>query len=101
MQGHDTDRVKFDNRDYSITCHECGQTFEATRSDASFCSARCRVRYSQRPVKLANAIEEIRFMRIRVGEIASKYPSNKQVEGALAMLELMVQSALRDMDTGD
>jgi len=78
MQGHDTDRVKFDNRDYSVACTECGKRFEATRSDASFCTARCRVRYSKRPEKLNNAIESLGTFALQAREIASRYPTNKR-----------------------
>lgn len=32
---------------YLIRCASCGETFEATRSDADTCSGRCRARLSR------------------------------------------------------
>jgi endogenous inhibitor of DNA gyrase (YacG/DUF329 family) len=72
-QAHDTDRLKMDDRDYSVTCKGCGATFEATRSDASFCSARCRVRWSRRPAQRLKAIEELEAMRLRLHEMEKSY----------------------------
>lgn len=98
MQGHDTNRTKYDNRDYGVDCLECGKSFEAKRSDATFCSARCRVRYSKRPEKLNNAIEELRYMGLKAREIAARYPTNARVETALAALLNQVQIACSDME---
>lgn len=33
---------------HTMLCHECGQPFEAVRSDAEVCSTRCRVRRFRR-----------------------------------------------------
>lgn len=44
---HDTDRVKVDDFTWRVQCVQCGTRFESRRSDASFCSAKCRVAYSR------------------------------------------------------
>lgn len=33
---------------YEMTCHHCGTQFEATRSDAKFCSDNCRTGAKQK-----------------------------------------------------
>jgi protein-arginine kinase activator protein McsA len=99
MQGKDTDRWKMDDRDYSVRCLQCGQTFEAKRSDATFCSARCRVSYSREPQKLLNAIEEMRSMGYRTRDISGKYSTNKQVYETLMHLQSQVRIALQNMET--
>jgi hypothetical protein len=93
MQGHDTDRVHMGDKDYSVVCWHCGNTFEATRSDASFCSAKCRVAHSREPQKLLNAIEELHDMRFRIIQIAEKYKGNAEVIKALEILKSNVASA--------
>lgn len=98
MQGHDTERIKYDERDYGVTCLECGQSFEAKRSDATFCSARCRVRYSKRPEKLNNAIELLRFYGINARDIAGHYSTNARVETALLALRSQIDAALANME---
>jgi len=98
MQGHDTNRTKFDDRDYSVECLECGGTFEAKRSDATFCSARCRVRYSKRSEKLNNAIESLRMFGINVRDISGRYSTNQRVETALLALRAQIDAALSNME---
>jgi len=93
MQGHDTDRLHMDAKDYSVTCLQCGNTFEATRSDATFCSARCRVAHSREPQKLANALQRLEDMRFQVIGLAEKYKGNPDILQALVMLKSAVASA--------
>lgn len=94
MQGQiDADRTKFDDRDYSVVCFQCGNTFEATRSDASFCSAKCRMAHSREPQKLANALEDLKRMNIRVFQIAEKYKGNSAVVAELERLKKAVGAA--------
>src|SRR4051812_4371465 len=79
MQAQDTDRTKFGDRDYSVICFNCGDTFEATRSDASFCSAKCRVAYGRRPAQRLKALDEMESMRLRIKELQHKYSSDADV----------------------
>lgn len=48
---HEVEIVKMDARDYVVKCLYCGNKFEASRSDAAFCSASCRVANSREPAK--------------------------------------------------
>ena len=98
MQGHDTDRTKFDSRDYQVVCHQCGQTFEAKRSDATFCSPKCRVRFSREPQKLINAVEHINSMKFYTSDYAGRYSHNALVEEALLSLQRAIANALAEMD---
>jgi len=90
---HDTDRTKFNSRDYSIVCFHCGQTFEATRSDASFCSAKCRVAYSREPQKLLNAIEELRAVELRLAYLSERYKRNTKMFAAVKSLAAAASAA--------
>ena len=102
MQGKDTDRLKMDARDYSITCHQCGDTFEATRSDASYCSARCRVRASREPQKRLNALEALEAMRVQINAMARKYKGDpefmkkfQEIQGAARYAEYTIEGNLQ------
>jgi len=78
MQAKDTERRKLDDRDYSVQCVECGTWFEATRSDASYCSAKCRKRAHFAPIRRQNAMNELDQMIKRLHSIRSEYPRDKE-----------------------
>jgi len=86
MQGQEANRIKFDDRDYRVICVCCGTKFEATRSDASFCSARCRVRWSRRPAQRLNAIETVQSMRVQLHQMRKVYGADAGFETALCEL---------------
>lgn len=93
MQGQDTDRVHMGDADWGVECFQCGKRFEAQRSDATFCSPKCRVAHSREPQKLLNAIKELENMRWRVINLAEKYKGNEQIGGALEGLKSAAASA--------
>lgn len=101
MQSHDTERVKMDDRDYRVECVQCGQTFEARRSDASFCSARCRVAYSREPEKLNNQINAINAFGRSLWGIANKHKRNQRVYEAFKGLAKAVNQALQVFEITD
>lgn len=94
MQAHEIDRVKYDDRSYMCECAECGNQFEATRSDASFCSAKCRVAFSRRPAKRAAAIAGIEAFCHVVYEVSTKYSKNEGVFQAMLKLQRAVNNAV-------
>jgi len=98
MQGHETDRLKYGDRDYRCECFQCGKSFEATRSDATFCSAKCRVAYSREPQKLENTIERIDTLKIEIQNIANKYHGNDRVFKKVQELEKALRIALSTFD---
>ncbi len=89
---HDVSVTKFDARDYSVECHQCGGVFEAKRSDAAFCSPRCRVAFSREPQKFQNALEELAGYGRAARRIADKY--NNRPAAFEALLELQKQVAI-------
>jgi len=97
---HDTDRTKFDDRDYSVVCFQCGETFEATRSDASFCSAKCRVAYGREPQKLQNAIDDLEAVELRIAYLTEKYKHNTKMFEAVKSLAVTVNAAVRSFERG-
>lgn len=98
MQAHDVDRVKVDDRDYRCTCAQCGETFEARRSDASFCSSKCRVAFSREPKKLANAIESVDAFGRQVLAYSHKYSHNQRMFEAILELQKRVNTALANFE---
>lgn len=94
MQAHDTNRTKFDSRDYRCECAECGQHFEATRSDASFCSTKCRVAFSRRPAKLRHAIEAVDAFCKQVNDYSTRYGRNDDMFKAMLKLQTAVGAAI-------
>jgi len=45
---HEVDRIHIDAKAWRITCVECGNVFESTRSDATFCNSTCRSKFTRR-----------------------------------------------------
>lgn len=93
MQAHDTDRTKLDDRCYSVEYVQCGRTFEATRSDASFCKPSCRVAYSREPARKAAALDELARIAVYVDEISRKYKHSTEVFEAVQKLSKRVSGA--------
>lgn len=86
MQAHDVDRIKNDARDYTVYCGWCNQKFEAKRSDASFCSARCRVNSHREPARIKALCEDLVRQGRAHKNTAQSYSKSKSVY--LAMQEL-------------
>jgi hypothetical protein len=99
MQAHDTDRVKHDDRDWSVECVQCGRRFEATRSDASFCSAACRVAYGREAEKLDKFLQWLDAMGRSAIRGAEKYRHNKRVYDAMIKLSNDVGKAIVTFET--
>lgn len=94
MQGHDTDRVKMGDKDWHVKCCQCENWFESTRSDASFCSTRCRINYNREPQKLENAIAHLEAQMIVIEQMAEKYKRNERVFEAMKALSKRVNYAV-------
>lgn len=100
MQGQEVDRVKMDERDYRCECAECGKLFEATRSDASFCSPKCRVAFSRRPAKLAHAVEAVDAFGEQILAYSHKYKRNDRMFQAMVILQRKVNAAIENFEKG-
>lgn len=94
MQGQNADVTKMDDRDYRCVCHQCGQRFEAVRSDATFCSARCRVAFSREPKKLENAIDSLTVFGQQVLQYGERYKRNERMYQAMLNLQRKVNAAV-------
>lgn len=94
MQGQDTRRTKYDARSWGVTCLQCGEHFEAARSDATFCSARCRVSYSREPARKQAALEALEAMARQVSEISRKYKHSQEVLEAVTKLQKAIGGSL-------
>lgn len=61
MRKHiDVDRVKLDTRDYKVTCLQCGNVFESTRSDSAFCGSTCRSRHARQQKNRQREIDRLK-----------------------------------------
>lgn len=100
MQGHDTDRRKIDDRDYRCECLQCGKSFEAQRSDASFCSPKCRVAFSREPKKLEHAIEAVDAFGEQILAYSHKYSRNDRMFQAMVILQRKINAAVANFESG-
>lgn len=58
-----------------VNCGSCGVTFRASRSDARFCSQRCRQRVRRKPRDFRGGLiaKALRTSRLLVGKVAPSY----------------------------
>lgn len=99
MQAHEIYRNKVDDRTWLCWCVECNQRFEATRSDASFCSARCRVAFSRGAAKLDNQIMRMSMFGADLKASSAKYSKSEKLYQAMLALEKQIKSALANFQT--
>jgi len=99
MQAGDTDRVKLDDRCWSVQCANCNRWFEAARSDATYCSTRCRVHASRAPQRKLTAIADLQAMGRRANEVASTYKRSQDVYDQMVLLQAAIQRALNTFET--
>lgn len=99
MQGEDTNRVKVDDRCWHVQCLECQTWFYATRSDATYCSRRCRQHASKAPQRKLNAIADLQAMGRRANEIANTYHKSQDMFDQMVMLKQAIDRALGTFET--
>jgi len=97
-QAVDTDRVKVDDRCWRVQCAECGQWFEATRSDASFCKPAHRKRYFEAPKRKANALHRLQFMVLDAREIKNTYRTSQDVFDQMVILRKALDNIIADFE---
>lgn len=99
MQGTDTDRVKQGDRDYSVQCADCGNWFEATRSDASYCSPKCRKHAHRAPIRKRNAIIALQMAGRSALSTAVRYKKSDEVYQEMLKLQKQINAALALFET--
>ncbi len=98
MQAVDTDRFKVDDHCWIVECANCGTRFEATRSDASYCTPRCRKYASRAPQRFKSALEELAAMASRASEISHNYPHSQTMLDQMIALYKSIGHTLDNFD---
>lgn len=98
MQGEDTDRIKIDDKCWHVKCLNCDTWFYATRSDATYCSGRCRTFYSRRQERKLAAIADLQAMGRRANQIAATYPHSTDMFDQMALLKTAIDRALQTFE---
>lgn len=94
MARHETDRVHLREGEWDIKCVQCGKWFEASRSDASFCSPNCRVAYGREEQKMLNFIAWTNQVAASAFIGGKKYKRNKRVFEAMVKLQKDINAAI-------
>jgi hypothetical protein len=65
----------------SCDCHSCGITFQAVRSDAKYCSARCRQRARRQPRDFRSGLltKALKAAGFLIGQIGSADDEGKSL----------------------
>jgi len=90
----ETTRIHHDARVWLVYCAECNEQFEATRSDATFCSGKCRTHAARAPQRLANALSFIDGLNFTLTNYARQYKRNAYVFRAMQRLHACLSNCL-------
>lgn len=92
------ERIHKDAHCWIVQCADCGNEFEATRADATYCSGKCRTHASRLPARIKSTVSFIEGVAIQVGNIAQKYPHNEAILKALMQLKKAVDYAIEEIE---
>jgi len=95
---HEVEVIKNDARDYSIKCHYCGRDFEATRSDAAFCSASCRVASSREPARQRKQLALFEGVANQLVTFCKKHRYNQEYFEIVKRIHAIVSHALSQFE---
>jgi hypothetical protein len=93
-----TTRVKVDGDMWRVWCPECNKAFYPKRSDATYCSPKCRMHAQRAPQRLINTLLFLGDLAFKVGEIRKQYKSNRKVYLALETLKNVIEWNLKQFD---
>jgi endogenous inhibitor of DNA gyrase (YacG/DUF329 family) len=97
MQGHDIDRTKMD-WGYEMDCPQCGERFSSKRSDATFCSPKCR-KASQREIERWNTwIDELDYKGEELVNVAKKFKTSKRMYASFLKLQRSLKIAIEEFE---
>lgn len=98
MQAGDALRIKLDDHCWSVQCPECLTWFEAQRSDATYCTPRCRKRASTANERKLSRIAELQAMGRRANQIAGQYPHSTDVFDQMVLLKQAIDRATKSFE---
>lgn len=95
---HQYNSLKLDDREYRVFCAECMNEFYATRSDAVYCSAKCRTHATRAPQRLANCLEFLDGLSYTMGQYFKQYKRNRRVYEAMQRLHKRIGNLLSEFE---
>lgn len=98
MQAGDTDRIKVDDKCWHVQCANCSNWFYAQRSDATYCSARCRKYASRSPERKRAAMAELQLMGRTANRIAGQYHTSQDMFDQMVMLQKAIDRAIKSFE---
>jgi len=95
---HEVEKSVLRNGNYLVVCVQCGQPFEATRSDAAFHDAACRVNYRREQKRRKEEIESIEGYGRAILRLAEKYKNSEEAYRAALKAQAAVLAALNTFE---
>lgn len=93
--------LKLDNRVWRVYCAECLEPFEASRSDAVYCSGKCRTHAARAPQRLANTLRFLNDLSFTLGNYSRQYKQSKVVFWAFQRLYNILGDQLKNFENVD
>lgn len=94
MQSIDTDRYPEPSGGWNVYCAHCQKQFHAKRSDASYCSANCRVGAAREVQKFEQELVWITGVGRKLLSLAIRYRRNKKLYATMKALHEVIGKAL-------
>lgn len=89
----DSEPYRVDDTGWRVKCVECGNEFDSKRSDAAYCSGKCRTHASRAPKRRATAIETLRIMCLEVTRISKSYRYDAEMFDCMVALKKTVEAS--------
>jgi hypothetical protein len=98
MVNRDTDRVPTESG-WLVWCDHCNTMFESKRSDASYCSAKCRMGAKREAERLQAWIDKLPSQGAEYLRMARKHKRSDKVFKAMLELQKQLVAALYEFET--
>lgn len=98
MQGQDVDRYPEMGGGWNVYCAHCNKQFHAKRSDASYCSANCRVSAAREAQKFEQELVWIAAIGRKVLSLSIRYRKSKKLYEVVKALHDVIGKALSSFE---
>lgn len=97
MQGAETDRVRTETG-WRVQCAQCGTFFDSKRSDASYCSATCRVRAKREAEEFLRRIAWIEDAAQQMRRWSWEHRTSRRMYQAMQNSARVIAAALENFE---
>lgn len=84
---------------HNPTCEQCHRKFQSTRTDAKFCSARCRMAHSRSGDIFIADVTQLNRIAATLLQISQKYKDNQKMHEVMVSLRADLDAAINNFES--